>query len=138
MMQRILEGKTIFLVEDDIVNVSVYATSLKTSGALVVQDVFGYGIVEHIVQSLPVDLIILDIMLRGGKSGYDVYDELRAHPQLKDIPVIAVTSLDPETEIPRAQAKGMNGFISKPIKAWEFPQLILKVLNGEKVWVISR
>jgi CheY-like chemotaxis protein len=137
-MYRTLEGKRIFIVEDDIMNLGVFNTCLSRSGAITLQDVFGYGIIEHILESLPIDLILLDIMLRQGISGYDVYDKIRKHPALMCIPVIAVTSLDPEIEIPKAQAKGFNGFISKPINIREFPQNLAKVLTGRAVWVDAR
>ena len=139
---KILEGKRIFLIEDDVLNLAVFSTSLHKSGATVIEDVFGYGfahgVVIHISEHLPVDLIVLDIMLRRGLSGYDVYDEIRKTPQLASIPIVMVTSLDAETEIPRAKAKGVNGFISKPISAAEFPKQLASVINGDKVWINSR
>jgi CheY-like chemotaxis protein len=137
-MYRALEGKRIFIVEDDVMNLGVFNTCLSRNGAITMQDVFGYGIVEHILESLPIDLILLDIMLRRGINGYDVYDEIRKNPALMRIPIIAVTSLDPEIEIPKAQAKGFDGFISKPINIREFPQNLAKVLTGGAVWVDVR
>ena len=134
-MARILEGKHIFVVEDDLVNLSVFTVCLRESGAYVEQDVLGYGIITHILECLPVDLIVLDIMLRGGTNGYDVYDDICNHPRLKDIPVIVVTSLDPETEIPKAKAKGINGFVGKPIDIRDFPRQLAKVLDGENIWI---
>ena len=134
-MARILEGKRIFVVEDDLVNLSVFNVCLRESGAYVDQDVLGYGISAHILERLPVDLIVLDIKLRGGTNGYDVYDDIRNQPKLKDIPVIIVTSLDPETEIPKAKAKGINGFVGKPIDMRDFPGQIAKVLDGENIWI---
>ena len=137
-MDKILAGKQIFIVEDDVMNLAVFKTSLTKHGAIIEQDVLGYGIVQHIEQFWPVDLVILDILLRRGQTGYEVYDQIRAHPELKNALVVAVTSLDPEIEIPKARAKGFNGFISKPINAMEFPKQLSKVLNGQSVWVNSR
>jgi len=114
-MAHILEGKRIFIIEDDLVNLSVLTVCLRESGAYVEQDVLGYGIVTHILESLPIDLIVLDIILRREVNGYAVYDDIRNNPKLKDIPVVVVTSLDPEIEIPKAKAMGINGFVGKPI-----------------------
>lgn len=134
-MTRVLEGKRIFLVEDDVMNLAVFSNSLAKTGAIIEQDVFGYGIVKHIEVSCPIDLIILDIMLRRGVNGYDVFDEIKKHPFLSRIPVIVVTSLDPEVEIPKAKEKGVNGFIAKPISALEFPRHVADVINGKEVWI---
>ena len=137
-MSGVLEGKRIFLVEDDIVNVGVFSTALTRQGAMVFQDVLGYGITQHVVENLPIDLIILDIMLKRGQDGYQIFEQFKADPKLANIPTVAVTSMDPETQIPKAREAGLAGFISKPINAMEFPNLLARVLNGEKVWIISR
>ena len=137
-MSDLLEGKRIFLVEDDILNVGVFSTTLTKQGAMVYQDVLGFGIVQHIIESLPIDLIILDIMLKRGQDGYQIFEQIKSDPRLANIPTIAVTSMDPETQIPKAKEAGLSGFISKPINAMELPKLLVRVLNGEKVWIISR
>lgn len=137
-MPGILDGKRIFLVEDDVLNVGVFTTALSKQGALVYQDVLGYGIVQHIIENLPIDLILMDIMLKRGQDGYQIFSQVKADPRLENIPVIAVTSMDPETHIAKARAAGFSGFISKPINAMEFPKLLARVLGGEKVWIISR
>jgi CheY-like chemotaxis protein len=133
-----LKGKRIVVIEDDIMNLAVFATSLRQSGATVIQDAWNTGAMDFLIQNLPVDLIVLDIMLRKGISGYDVYNQIKSHPKTSLLPVVGVSSLDPETEIPRAKEKGFDGFISKPIDALNFPEQIAKVIDGEKVWVFSR
>ena len=133
-----LKGKRILVIEDDVRNLAVFATSLRQSGATVIQDNWNTGAADFIVQNLPVDVIVLDIMLRKGISGYDVFDQIKANPQTTDIPVVAVSSLDPETEIPKARAKGFAGFVSKPISAVSFPDQIARAIAGEKIWIISR
>jgi len=137
-MERLLEGKRIFLVEDDILNVGVFSTILSKHGAHVYQDVLGYGIVQHIAECLPIDLIVLDILLRRGQNGYDIFSIIKEHPSLKGIPTVVVTSLDPEANIPKAKQLGVNGFISKPINSLDFPNHIHRILNGENLWVVSR
>ena len=132
-----LQGKRIFIVEDNITNLAVFATTLRQQGATVIQNAWNVGTADVLEQKLPIDVILLDINLRRGISGYDVFDEIKANPQLVHIPVVAVTSLDPETEIPKAQGKGFSGFISKPISLVNFPAQIAGVIAGEAVWVVS-
>ena len=106
-----LKGKRIFVVEDNVTNMAVFATTLKRLGAFVVQDAWNSGTIEVLKSRLPIDLIIMDLMLRRGVSGYDLFDELQLDAKLKDIPVVAVSSLDPETEIPKAQEKGWRALL---------------------------
>jgi CheY-like chemotaxis protein len=135
---EVLHEKRIFVVEDDILNAMVYSNCLSRFGAYVFQDILGYGILQHITESLPIDLIILDIQLKRGNNGYDIFEKLKADNQLRHIPVVAATSLDPEIHIPIAKQKGFSGFLSKPIKALELPHQLAKILNGENLWLVSR
>src|SRR5262245_15893818 len=96
--ENFLENKRIFLIEDDVINLGVLTRTLARSGANVCVNYSSIGIVVHVTQNLPIDLILLDINLRRGISGYDVIEQLRANPDIASIPVVAVTSLDPEIE----------------------------------------
>lgn len=133
-----LRGKRIAIIEDNVTNLAVFATALRKQGVAVIQDTWNTQTTEFLLQHLPIDLIVLDIMLRKGASGYDAFDKWQEHPELQKIPVVAVSSLDAESEIPKAQARGFAGFISKPINAVKFPDQIAACLAGEKVWITSR
>jgi CheY-like chemotaxis protein len=132
-----LEDRRIFLIEDDIVNLAVMGRLLSNNNAVVLQNYNSIGIVVHVRQSLPIDLILLDINLRRGIRGYEIIDQLRADPLTAQIPVVAVTALDPETEIPKAKEKGFNGYISKPIDPVTFATDLVDIMNGHSKWVIS-
>ncbi|HRQ42046.1 MAG TPA: response regulator [Chloroflexota bacterium] len=133
-----LTGKRIVVFEDNVTNLAVIATALRRQGVAVIQDAWNTQTTEFLLQHLPIDLIVLDIMLRKGISGYDVFDEWQVHPELSQILVVAVSSLDAESEIPKAQTKRFAGFISKSINAMKFPEQIEACLDGKKVWVTSR
>lgn len=133
-----LANKRIFIVEDDVLNLSVLSKPLSVHGAIIYYNYSSIGIPMHIEQSLPIDIILLDIMLKRGVSGYDAFKEIKQNPKTTHIPVIAVTSLDPETEIPKAKALGFNGFISKPIRVHDFAKHVADVINGQKKWVSSQ
>jgi len=130
-----LTGKRIFIVEDDVVNMAVFATVLKQSGATVVQDPWNSQTIHLILRQMPVDIILLDLMLRHGVSGYEIYDQLRLTPELAEIPVVAVSASDPVAGIQKAREKGFAGFISKPIRLNEFADQIADILNGEELWL---
>jgi CheY-like chemotaxis protein len=61
-------------------------------------------------------------------------DKLREQPQFAEIPILIVSAADPHVEIPRAQAKGLAGFIGKPIDAHLFPDQVLSCMNGAPIW----
>lgn len=137
-MNSLLEGKRIAIVEDDVTNMAVFFTALKKQGAQVIQENWNTDAVAVLEKSLPIDLILMDIMLRNGLSGYELFDQLQELPSFQTIPVVAISSLDPATEIPKLQTKGFAGFISKPINVRLFPEQLVSCLNGEKIWITSR
>jgi two-component system cell cycle response regulator DivK len=129
-----LQGKRIFIVEDDIINMAVFAAVLRQTNAIIIQDAWNANTISLLTQSLPVDIILLDLMLRFKVSGYDIYDKIKADPQLCKIPIVAVSASDPEIEIPKAKDKGFMGFISKPIDVSQFSTQIAECIDGKQVW----
>lgn len=130
----LLKDNRIFVVEDNPGNLAIVRTILLKQGASVPFDTWGSSTVENLLKSLPVDMILMDLALPRGVSGYDVIDEIRTIPQLADIPVVIVTAADPSTEMIKARAKGVAGLISKPIKYGTFAAAINSVLEGNPVW----
>ncbi len=97
-------------------------------------DWWAKGESQRVLMSMPIDLIILDLMLPNQRSGFDVFDELRSLPQIAKVPIIAVSAAEVSFAVPHAKSKGFSGFISKPIDFVLFPKQIAAVINGEQVW----
>jgi CheY-like chemotaxis protein len=134
MLMNELKGKRIFIVEDDVTNMAIFMATLRRSGAIIIQDFWNADTTHILQRHLPVDIILLDLMLRHSISGYEIADKIRAIPELKNIPVCIVSAADPDIEIPRAQKKGMAGFIGKPIDPMVFPEQVAACINGDPVW----
>jgi len=130
----LLKSKRIFVVEDDPLNMAIIATVLQEAGALVIQDPWNYNTIEKLIHSLPIDVILLDLMLRRGESGYDIFDEIKSRPELVSIPIVVVSASDPGVEMNKARDKGFTGYIAKPIQRATFAQSIAAILKGEPVW----
>jgi CheY-like chemotaxis protein len=100
----------------------------------VVQDMWNSGTVDMIEEVMPVDAILLDLMLRGGRSGYDIIDQIKARPELSGIPIVIVSAADASIEMKKARQKGCMGYIEKPINYYSFPRSIATILEGTPVW----
>ena len=74
------------------------------------------------------DLILLDIQLPQ-MDGYAVAQALRQNPDLKDVPVVAVTSYAMVGDRERTLAAGCNGYIEKPINPDTFRSEIDRYLK---------
>jgi CheY-like chemotaxis protein len=133
-MVQILAGKRIIVVEDDILNRVVYQITLGIQGAYLDYDRTGREAVNRLKRSPAWDLIILDLMLRDGISGFNIFQEIRALPEFNHVPIVAVSASEPTVAMPRAQELGFSGFISKPIDEAQFADQITRVIAGEHIW----
>ncbi len=78
----ILENKRIFIVEDNPGNIVVMLKILTKHGASVQIDWWARGEVNRVLKALPLDLILLDLMLPGGHSGFAVFDEIQTYMRM--------------------------------------------------------
>jgi two-component system, chemotaxis family, response regulator Rcp1 len=77
------------------------------------------------------DLIMLDLNLPK-KSGHEVLEEIKKHPDLKFIPVIVLTTSNADKDILRSYELNANCYITKPV---DFQQFIDVVKSIETFWL---
>jgi CheY-like chemotaxis protein len=133
----LLRGKRVYMVEDNAENITVMQRILRMHGAIVFIDWFaGTEGAKVILKDLPIDLVILDLMLSGvrARSGFDIFDQIRLLPELKTIPIVAVSAADPSIALVKARDKGFAGFICKPVDYDRFPQQINDLIGGKQIW----
>ncbi len=70
-------------------------------------------------------LILMDIQLPG-MDGYETTRRIKANPELRDIPIIAVTSYALSGDEEKASAAGCDGYVTKPFSP---RALLAKVLE---------
>lgn len=129
-----LRGKHILIIEDNVLNRVVYQITLGVEGANLVFDRKGRDALVQLQMSLDWDLIILDLMLYGGISGFDLFKDIRALPTYSHVPIVAVSASDPSTAIPKARELGFSGFISKPINEALICSQLEAIIAGEHIW----
>lgn len=129
-----LSGKRIFVVEDNLENRIVIDVLLKEKGATTYFDRWGKFTIQRLRDFVPVDMILLDLMLPKGLTGYAIFDSIRECPEFAGVPVVAVSAADASEAIPKAKAKGFAGFISKPLDFVKFAEQIETILAGKAIW----
>ena len=129
-----LNGKTIYLIEDNPTNLAIISAILRRNEANVRYDRWGVDTFKRLARSGRVDLIILDLMFPNGVSGYELFDQIKALPGFANTPIVAVSAADSQVEMPKAKARGFMGYISKPINNKVFPRQIAAVIAGKQVW----
>jgi len=133
----ILKDKRIFIVEDNMQNRLVFQMALIRHGASVDFERWGRDTMYHLQNVSRVDLIVLDLMLAEGITGFDIFDQIRALPKYDTVPIIAVSAMDPSIAIPKLKKQGFSGFIAKPIDNVQFPKQLACIIKGEHVWSVG-
>lgn len=84
------------------------------------------------IQMLKPDLVLLDIRIKGGRSGIDVANELRTmRPDLK---IVALTNHAQEPYLRAMIEAGVDGYLLKDTPPSEIVQAVTKVARGETVF----
>jgi len=134
VMMSILQNKRIFIIEDNLANRTIEQMILERNGAKTAIERYGGSeTIKNLKAFVPVDVIIMDLMLPEGVTGFDVADKIRTFSEFKHVPIVAVSAADPAESMPKVVAKGFAGFISKPIDFDLFPKQIARILDGEKI-----
>ena len=112
----------VLVVDDTPHNVKLLADLLGAKGYAVSTAASGEQALEMIAAAVP-DIVLLDVMMPG-LSGYEVCRKLRERPATALLPVVLVTSLDPQQERVKGIEAGADDFLSKPINQ---PELFARV-----------
>ncbi|MGB9913626.1 MAG: response regulator, partial [Candidatus Kapaibacteriota bacterium] len=107
--------KTILVAEDSETIRRFIAMALKLAGFEVITAVDGMEALEK----LPfhkVDLIVTDLNMPN-LDGFELIKTVRENPDLKDLPIIILSSLGKEEDIKRGFEVGANSYLIKPFNA---------------------
>jgi adenylate cyclase len=107
----------ILVVDDTPLNVKLLADLLTVKGYSVTTAANGEEGLAKVSAENP-DLVLLDVMMPG-LSGYDVCRRIREDPRTALLPVVLVTSLDPQQERVKGIEAGADDFLNKPINQAE-------------------
>ncbi len=121
---------TILVIEDNEKNMYLVTFILEKSGYRVIQARDGQTGISLACAKKP-DLILLDIQLPL-MDGYSVASELIKNEDLRDTPIVAVTSYAMAGDREHVLAAGCAGYIEKPINPVTFVSDIEAFLPADK------
>ena len=107
------DAKTILLVEDNPHNRKIFSGMLTHHGFRVREAETGELALQMVKEELP-DLILMDLSIPG-IDGWECTRRLKADPNTKTVPIIALTAHAMRGDEDRARAAGCDGYLSKPI-----------------------
>jgi two-component system, cell cycle response regulator DivK len=116
--------KRILVIEDQEDLRGVLRDLLTGSGYAVAEAADGQAGVE-ITRSERPDLVLMDIQLPV-MDGYEATRQIKADPNLKATPVIAVSSFAMKGDEEKARASGCDHYVTKPYS----PVQLLRIIRG--------
>ncbi|MFM9972432.1 MAG: response regulator [Burkholderiales bacterium] len=119
-------ARKILVVDDQPMNVKLLAGILEVKGYEVVTSESGADALKK-MKANPPDIVLLDVMMPG-MNGYEVCQAVRADPDLRALPIVLVTALDP-SERAKGLDAGADDFLTKPINQSELLARVRSLLR---------
>jgi class 3 adenylate cyclase len=134
-------GARVLIADDNRVNRLLLARSVELLGHRV-QSAENGRIALDMLQSQPFDLLLLDMEMPE-MDGFAVLESLRAHRELRDLPVIVTSSLEGVDHIARCIELGAEDYLPKPVnpvilKARVTSSLAKKRLRDQQKALVKR
>ncbi len=119
----------IALVDDNEDYLFTMETFLKRNGFMTVTATNGPSGLELIQNQRP-DLVLLDVMMGSSYAGFELWKALQEDPELKEIPVIAVSAMKNELGVRPERYRDEDyfhpsAFVDKPVDR----QMLLKTIH---------
>ena len=101
----------VVIVEDEEILLKVLQEKFKQAGFEIASAVDGSEAISVVKKFMP-DVVVLDLILPK-KTGFEVLEEIKSDPQLKQIPVVVLSNLGQDDDIKKALQLGAEDYIVK-------------------------
>lgn len=107
----------ILIVDDIPSNIWLLKAMLEQSGFQICSAENSEEALEQLKRGT-IDLILLDVLMPG-VNGFELAEQLKHHPDYREIPIIFLTALNEPGDVVKGFQLGANDFISKPFNKEE-------------------
>jgi CheY-like chemotaxis protein len=133
-MKEMSQPQKILVIDDDPGFTATATTILESKGYEVEEAHDSQEAMEKIERIKP-DLILLDIMMERVTAGFALCYKLKHDPEMKKIPVLAISAISEETGFKFSPATDgeyfeADDFMQKPVKPVDLLKRVEKLLNG--------
>jgi signal transduction histidine kinase/CheY-like chemotaxis protein/HAMP domain-containing protein len=111
---KLLAGKKILVVDDDMRNIFALSAALEDHAMITVSADNGRDAIAILKHQSDIDLVLMDIMMPE-MDGIDTMREIRKIPALQDLPIIAVTAKAMKGDREKCIEAGAWDYLAKPV-----------------------
>jgi two-component system cell cycle response regulator DivK len=119
--------KKVLIIDDDNRNIFALTAVLKAKGYQCLSAVGGEEGLQLLEAQKDIAVVLMDMMMPG-MDGYEAIAKMNADPELRGIPVIAVTAQAMLGDRERCLNAGAVGYVSKPINVDNLTDLLVKYI----------
>jgi CheY-like chemotaxis protein len=109
-----LRRKRVLVVDDDVRNIFALSSVLERHGMDVITAGTGQEAIGKVATDEDIDLVMMDIMMPG-MDGYDTIRAIRARPESRVLPIIAVTAKAMKGDREKCLEAGASDYLAKPV-----------------------
>jgi CheY-like chemotaxis protein len=111
---KMLAGKRILVVDDDVRNIFALSSVLERYGMNVVAAGTGRDAIRLLGEMPDISLVLLDIMMPE-MDGYETMRRIRVNPQFQLLPIITLTAKAMRGDREKCLEAGASDYIAKPV-----------------------
>ncbi len=119
-----MAGKKILVVDDDPKNIFALVATLRSKGFETASANSAEEGIAILLRDTEIGIVLLDMMMPE-MDGYQAISVIRAHDNLRTLPLVAVTAQAMKGDHEKCIEAGADAYISKPIDV----ELLLNTLN---------
>ncbi len=112
--RRVLRGRKVLIVDDDMRNIFALATVLDEQGMRIVSADNGREAIRQIAEDPSIDIVLMDIMMPE-MDGITTMRKIRSMPVAADLPIVAVTAKAMKGDREKCMEAGAWDYLSKPV-----------------------
>jgi CheY-like chemotaxis protein len=120
----------ILLAEDSQANIETFSDYLSNRGYRLIFAANGQEAIDMAIAHLPA-LILMDIQMPV-LDGFGAIEQIRANPDLRHIPIVALTAHAMDSDREKCLQAGVNDYLSKPVKLSKLATIIQHQLQNSK------
>ena len=113
-LAALLRGRKVLVVDDDVRNIFALTTLLEGCEVDVVTATNGRQAIQMVETTPDLSMVLMDIMMPD-MDGYQTMREIRRNPQLRSLPILALTAKAMKGDREKCLEAGASDYIAKPV-----------------------
>ena len=122
-----LAGQKVLLVDDDARNIFALSSVLERRGMEVLTATTGREAISKLEETPNVAIVLMDIMMPE-MDGYQTMEVIRANPQFRRLPIIALTAKAMKGDREKCLEAGASDYLAKPVNTEQ-------LLSALRIWL---